>query len=73
MTLQPGCVVVLCSDGILEAENRVGEEFGSEGLTQSLAGGAKTADVLLESVLKYTEGAAFADDATLVMIRRAAA
>ena len=37
-TLEPGDLVVVCSDGVTEARNAAGEEFGRERLIEALAG-----------------------------------
>jgi serine phosphatase RsbU (regulator of sigma subunit) len=73
--LQPGEVVVLFSDGVTEATNPAGEEFGE----QRLAAVAqqfrhKLAGTILEGLRKAVQdwlgGAPAADDVTLVILRK---
>ena len=72
--LQPGDLVVVCSDGVTEARNQAGDEFGRERLVEALEGrhGSKP-DVALEHVLaavkQFSQGAAQADDITLLILR----
>jgi phosphoserine phosphatase RsbU/P len=72
--LAPGDLVVVCSDGVTEALNLAGEEFGRDRLLEALRGrhGAKP-DVALEHVLgavkTFSQGAAQGDDITLLILR----
>jgi serine phosphatase RsbU (regulator of sigma subunit) len=72
--LQPGDLVVVCSDGVTEARNLAGDEFGRERLLEALKGrhGSKP-DIALEHVLgavkSFSQGAAQADDITLLILR----
>ena len=74
VSLQPGDLVVVCSDGVTEARNQAGDEFGRERLVEALIGrhGAKP-EVALEQVLaavkQFSQGAAQADDITLLILR----
>jgi phosphoserine phosphatase len=74
LTLLPGDLLVLLSDGIYEAESSTGELFGRkrvQGIVQ--AGGSKPlpdiAVQLLEGVNAHTEGAPQGDDITMVLLR----
>jgi sigma-B regulation protein RsbU (phosphoserine phosphatase) len=72
--LEPGDLVVVCSDGVTEARNQEGEEFGRERLVDALARthGSKpeaVLDLLLSTVRKYSEGAAQGDDITAMVLR----
>ena len=72
--LGPGDLVVVCSDGVTEARNRAGDEFGRDRLVESMARshGDKPELVLerlLEDVRKFSEGAAQADDITALVLR----
>jgi len=74
VSLEPGDLVVVCSDGVTEARNLSGEEFGRERLVDVLARahGAKpeaALDTLLEAIRKYSEGAAQGDDITALVLR----
>ncbi len=74
VALAPGDVLVVCSDGVTEARDVAGEEFGRERLLESVAGchGWK-ADAVLERVLsavaRFSAGAAQADDITVLALR----
>jgi sigma-B regulation protein RsbU (phosphoserine phosphatase) len=72
--MDPGDVVVVCSDGVTEAWGPDEEEFGRERLvscvqaTHGLAP-AEIRERLLQAVREYTAGAAPADDLTVVVLR----
>lgn len=72
--LQPGDVVVVCSDGVTEARNAAGEEFGAQRLAELVAGchGWKAEAVLervLSGVARFSVGAPQADDITVLALR----
>jgi sigma-B regulation protein RsbU (phosphoserine phosphatase) len=72
--VEPGDLVVVCSDGVTEARNQEGEEFGRERLVEALGQthGSKpeaVLDLLLSAVRKYSEGAAQGDDITAMVLR----
>jgi sigma-B regulation protein RsbU (phosphoserine phosphatase) len=72
-SLGAGDVLAICTDGVLEAANVSGEEFGEDGLVTALrAGRDRKAQGLLESVIeavkKFAPGEQ-ADDITLVIAR----
>ena len=74
VVLEPGDLVVVCSDGVTEARNLEGEEFGRERLVTALAQAhgarADTAlDALLGAVRKYSAGTAQSDDITALVLR----
>lgn len=72
--LQPGDRTVLFTDGVIEAVSSDGDVFGSDRIDESLAEDVPTAAVLLQSILgcwdTFTAGVPFADDRTLVVVRR---
>ena len=51
-TMEKGDMLILYTDGLIEAENRSGEEFGVSGLTQAIA---ESADEKPEDVVKVIE------------------
>ncbi len=72
ISLLPGDRIVFCTDGVLEAENSRGEEFGDEMicvvLRENLALGAEALRAkLMEAVLRHT-GGQLKDDATLIVM-----
>ncbi|MGH9465095.1 MAG: SpoIIE family protein phosphatase [Thermoanaerobaculia bacterium] len=74
LPLAPGDVLVLASDGLVEARDSAGEEFGHERLAATLArlaqGKAHTiVGGLLEAVRRFAEPAEPSDDRTVVVLR----
>ena len=72
LQLESGDRLVLFTDGVTEAEDVHGDEFGEERLVQSLqqSGGRSAEDIrrrLMESVTLYCDGQ-FRDDATVVVL-----
>ena len=74
--LQPGDRVVLCSDGIIEAENSSEEQFGydrtREAIRRACAEGlpaGATIEWLLEEVGTFRGDAPQSDDMTCVVVR----
>ena len=63
VVLEPGDLVIVCSDGVTEARNRAGDEFGRDRLVEVMRDrhGAKP-EVVLEhlilAVKQFSEGAA---------------
>ncbi|HEV2913181.1 MAG TPA: SpoIIE family protein phosphatase [Pyrinomonadaceae bacterium] len=75
--LQPGDVLVIYSDGVSEASNPQGEEFGvkrlSDVVTRNMESSAAGIRDRIEAALtKFAEGTAAADDITLVIVKRQA-
>jgi phosphoserine phosphatase RsbU/P len=73
--LAPGDWLVLLSDGVYEAENAQGEQFGRERVEALVAGhqdGAprELARSVLEAVRLHTAGQEQGDDITLVLVKR---
>src|SRR5262245_6064246 len=72
--LQPGDLVVVCSDGVTEARNLANEEFGRDRLVDALKDRhASKPDTALEHLLavikQFSQGAAQADDITALILR----
>jgi sigma-B regulation protein RsbU (phosphoserine phosphatase) len=75
VTLEPGDLLVLYSDGVTEAPSAEGSHFGEEGLSSFLAsrGSDPCQQILgeLVSQIRHWSGtSAFADDFTVVLVRR---
>lgn len=74
-TLNSGDTLSLFSDGVTEARNAVGEEFGEKGLSNFLAGHkyepcATVVQRLAHHVRLWSGQASFKDDFTVVLVRR---
>ncbi|HUF47505.1 MAG TPA: SpoIIE family protein phosphatase [Vicinamibacterales bacterium] len=74
VTLNPGDLIVVFSDGVSEALDAAGEEFGEERLERLLqtagAGSAATVvDEIVAEVREFTKGAPQSDDITVLAIR----
>jgi len=72
--LSAGDVLVLYTDGVTEAENSLGEEFGMERLSTLIRRGhALSADGLmnhiLDSVTDFSRDVGFEDDATILVVK----
>ena len=66
--LHPGAELLLYSDGITEALNPAGDEYGSDRLRELGARNGFCTDAILEDVARFTAGRAANDDATVVRI-----
>ena len=74
LTLQPGDLLVLHTDGITEATNRDGEQFGEERLRQSLMQhvGKNPAEIkegIIADLYSFSEEKRLDDDYTLVIVK----
>ena len=67
--LEPGTRLAFYSDGITEATDLTGEEFGSQRLLVHLHEENGSPQSLLETVRRFANGRGLSDDATVVMIR----
>lgn len=75
VNMQRGDILLLFTDGVLEAQNQQGEQFGNERLEQFLKNhhteNARTfAYNLLEQIQIWSAGAHYTDDKTLIVIKR---
>jgi sigma-B regulation protein RsbU (phosphoserine phosphatase) len=75
ITMNPGDMLVLFSDGVTEARNSKGQELGEEGLAEFLQKhGKKTAEEtvasLADQVRRWCETTTFGDDFTIVITKR---
>lgn len=73
-TLAPGDLLVLYTDGFVEAENPDGEEYGLDRLQSVCLGSARDGEELATALDRdlegFVRGVPFADDRTLVTARR---
>lgn len=71
--LEPGQSIVLYTDGISEAGNEQGEQFGLEALDRAIAGAPGDPQSIVEAIgaalARHVDGAAQTDDQTLVVVR----
>lgn len=72
--LRPGDLVLFYTDGIVEAENAAGEDFGTERLIEVVrrrrqASGEEIVDAVFEALGEFTEGAPAQDDRTVTLVR----
>ena len=67
--LKQGIKLLLYSDGISEAENHSGEEFGSRRIREHMLGEESSAASLLKAVREHSGHHAPADDATVILLR----
>ena len=78
--LEPGDMLVACSDGVTECQNSHDQEFRLDGLltaarAASTSGGGTASLTLfstLGAVLDFADGCSLADDLTLLVVRRRA-
>ena len=71
--LAPGDVVVFYTDGVTEAENRLGEEFGMERLSATVRRGSSlSAEELMTDIYNAAAnfcGDDFNDDVTILVVK----
>jgi len=68
ITLSPGSKLIFYSDGITEAENASGDEFGARRLAEHSASSGASAVSLVDEVRTFANGAGVRDDASAVFI-----
>ena len=73
--LDEGDALVIFSDGVTEAHNPKGDEFGTEGLANAVARcigqpAGTILDAVNKAVADYTAGAPPSDDITIIVARR---
>ncbi|HEV7519787.1 MAG TPA: PP2C family protein-serine/threonine phosphatase, partial [Candidatus Angelobacter sp.] len=64
--------VVLYTDGIIETTDAAGNEYGIDRLSHALIADSPSAQSLTNDVIRYSGSQSLADDATVVLVRRAA-
>jgi serine phosphatase RsbU (regulator of sigma subunit) len=75
LRLAPGDLLVQYTDGITEATDPAGEEFGTEALTGLIVENRNAPLMALDAAIlgeldRFTQGAPYQDDRTLLMLRR---
>lgn len=75
LALEPSDLVVVYTDGITEATDPAGEEFGPEALTALLVARRQEPLMALDAVVlgeldRFTQGAPYPDDRTFLLLRR---
>ncbi len=68
ITLPPGSKLLFYSDGITEAENALGEEYGLSRLAQHAAKPGSSAVHIVDDVRSFVNGANLRDDASVVFV-----
>jgi len=74
VTTEPGDVILLFSDGILDAENALGEMYGQERLTELLFArrelpAQEIADAILSDVARFLGDQDHFDDETVIVLK----
>jgi serine phosphatase RsbU (regulator of sigma subunit) len=74
LMLAPGQMLVLYTDGVTEAVNAAGEEYGTERLVETVLQGRglsarELIDFIHQDVIKWTEGIGATDDVTFFIIK----
>jgi sigma-B regulation protein RsbU (phosphoserine phosphatase) len=64
-----GSRLVFYSDGITEAENPAGEEYGLERLQKHLSRADASAESLLDHVRSFADGSGLRDDASVILVK----
>jgi phosphoserine phosphatase RsbU/P len=70
LTLQTGDRVLMYTDGVVEAANGGGEEYGTSRLVKSLQKAGVSARSVLAEVQEFASGGTLSDDATAIVLRR---
>ncbi len=75
VSLMPGDILVLYTDGLSEAQNNMGELFGEDRIVEVIRNNkAETPKnitlALLDSVVKFADDLRYSDDKTIVVIKR---
>src|SRR5438093_10846965 len=73
-TIEPGQLLVLYTDGVTDAMNQSGEEYGRERLVEAVRRGRelsarKLIDFIQQDVIKWTDGRGAHDDITLFVVK----
>ncbi len=69
VNLTPGCRLVFYSDGITEAENPAGEEYGWARLQEHFLRTDASAESLIDDVRWFADGSGLRDDASVILVK----
>ncbi len=74
LTTEPGHILVLYTDGVTEAQNREGEEFGRDRLAQAVKANRELPardliSAVHKEVIEWADGAGVTDDVTFFVIK----
>lgn len=74
-TMETGDILILYTDGLTEAMDKDGDEFGIEALTQIISDSKdktpqQIVDTVEKAVTKFSEGTAQSDDITLIAVEK---
>jgi sigma-B regulation protein RsbU (phosphoserine phosphatase) len=74
LTIPPGELLVLYTDGVTEAENPAGEEYGLDHLVEAVRRGRhlsarKLIDAIHQDVIAWTDGRGATDDVTFFIVK----
>ena len=72
LDLEPADGILLCTDGVVEARNKTGDEFGFDRLarTMTTAPPSRMLDTVLKEIRRFTRSAPQYDDITMVYFAR---
>jgi sigma-B regulation protein RsbU (phosphoserine phosphatase) len=70
LTLQTGDRLLIYTDGVVEATNGGGHEYGTSPLGKSLQKPGVSAKSVLTEVQEFASGGTLSDDATAIVLRR---
>ena len=73
--METGDILLLYTDGVIESENRMGDEYGIERLctavkTNSSSSSEDLVHAINKEVITFSEGMAQTDDITLIAIEK---
>ncbi len=75
LAFEPGDMIILATDGMTEASNSDGEQYGSEGLVKSAsrcayASAAQCLQTIVDDQVSFRGGRPTADDITVLIVKR---
>jgi serine phosphatase RsbU (regulator of sigma subunit) len=75
VTIEPGDILVLFTDGVVEAEDPAGREFGVDRLANVVSAmrrrpGAEVVEAVVRETVEFCGSAEYADDFTVLVLRR---